>query len=229
MKKLSLYYLTVVICFLVFPLCASAYTINDSPNDRIGDLPFETYGIDVISAYGPGPMTIKLYSNYPQSGYTVGVWETLPADIFLDVYPAGGSADGIYNYAIPLIDHDGFTAGHVYALGTFFTSTEIANMHGAGGYTFNRDLPVWLKTYQDVSTGVATVTWSPIGSNPEFAIITLPSTFINPDYRLNIFWATSTCANDYVSGSVPVPEPGILILLGISMMSVAGLRRWLKT
>ncbi len=228
MKKSSLYHMIVVICLMVSPLCSWAYTINDPVNDRIGDLPFETYGIDVISAYGPGPMTIKLDSNYPQSGYTVGVWETLPADIFLDVYPAGGSADGIYNYAIALTDHDGFKAGHVYALGSFYTSTDIANMHGAAGYTFNRDLPVWLKTYEDVSMGAATVTWNDIGANPEFAIITLPSTFINPDYRLDIFWGTSTCANDYVSGSVPVPEPGILILLGISMISVAGLRRWWK-
>jgi len=27
---------------------------------------------------------------------------------------------------------------------------------------------------------------------------------------------------------VPVPEPSIMVLLGISMMSLAGLRRWWK-
>jgi len=38
----------------------------------------------------------------------------------------------------------------------------------------------------------------------------------------------STFSYSGSSGATPVPEPGILILLGISMMSVAGLKRWWK-
>jgi hypothetical protein len=44
----------------------------------------------------------------------------------------------------------------------------------------------------------------------------------------HIFVANLDGSNTGVTGFATVPEPGILILLGISMMSVAGLKRWWK-
>ncbi len=41
--------------------------------------------------------------------------------------------------------------------------------------------------------------------------------------NVNNFWFEAVTSN-----STPVPEPGILILLGISIASVAGLKRWCK-
>jgi hypothetical protein len=50
--------------------------------------------------------------------------------------------------------------------------------------------------------------------------------------RVEIRETTGGIENEFFgqvyTGTTPVPEPGILILLGLSMVSIAGLRRWWK-
>jgi len=103
------------------PFSAQAYTVNDPSNDAIGDRVFETYGINVSDIYNTGGINISLFTNYPQAGYTVGSWATLPADLFITETYLGNQ----YQWAIPLVSHDGFAAGTMYAVGSFAISDDL--------------------------------------------------------------------------------------------------------
>jgi hypothetical protein len=217
MKKLMLY-MTAIVCLTGFSLNAWAYTITvtDPVGDQIGDRIFDTFSIlyTVNEA-----LQITIGTNYPSTGYLVGSWQTYPADLLLD-----GAANGPgWDYAIPLVTHDGFVAGRLYQIGSMAISNEFEPV--GDGYTYNKNVPVWLKT--GVDTGYyGTWQWTTAGTDPDYYIGYLNMnwwwTDANPpgDY-LRIGWATSNCANDVVN----VPEPGILILLGIAMSAI-GMASW---
>lgn len=223
MKKL-MFFMTIGLC-LMLPLAVQAFTISDPPNDAIGVRTFEGYGINVYNytpGYNSGGIIVDLFTNYPQAGLTVGSWNTRPADLFITETYYGHQ----YTWAIPLVNHDGFTANTMYAVGTYNVS-DFYEPQPPGGYIYNHGVPVSIATignnYGYSSIGSIGVTWDslvPPGSPDWMIHITSNMYQDDPNGVYRFLWGTATCANDVIEGQIPVPEPGILILLGIALSTV---------
>ncbi|MBN1569554.1 MAG: PEP-CTERM sorting domain-containing protein [Acidobacteria bacterium] len=217
MKKLSLTLAAFFLCSILLVPQASAGTVTftDPANDAIG-VDFETYSLTLTNLPGDSGhlLGIEIVTDYPEGGVTVGGWQTFAADLFL--------SDQTGNYAVPLINHDGFIAGTWYAVDNYAVSDDFDPQPGS--YIYNHDVPVWIT--QGTAFGYqASVTWISTGATSGKWIISLPEGNVYEgmgDTPMHVLWATATCANDVIEGDFPVPEPGIVILLGISMLGVIG-------
>jgi len=214
---------------LILPAGVQAYTINDPDNDSIGQAgEFETFGIDVTSIF-QAPIIFTLYTNYI-NGYTVANWQTYAADLFIDEY-YDDPTDSVYDpswvhWAIPLVDHDGFTAGKWYVVDSVYTSNDFRPNDGVT-YLFNENVPVWMESGHAPDWGLfgGPVDFSQTGK------IVINSGIIyedDPNAYMQISWATATCANDVVTGDIgtaPVPEPATMLLLGCGLIGLVGFGR----
>jgi len=213
MKKL-LTSLFVAACLMIVPIGVQAYTvtITDPANDAIGS-GFETTSIQYV--VNENPFEVVITTQYRLSGLLVGNWQTRPADLLLD-----GAANGVgWDYAIPLVSHGSFTAGHVYSITSLAVSDDFAP---SSSYSYNHNEYVWIEagtdkglsgTVSDTLSGISYVAngWYWDDSNPA------------GDY-LTLGWATATCANDVIKGA-PVPIPTAAWLLGSGLVGLVGIRR----
>lgn len=220
MKRIMLYVI-LLLCFMLFPIGVQAdtITITDPAGDQIGGSGFDTTKIVYNVDSYPLVLTVTITTNYTEAGINVGGWQTLPADLIL-----WGEQSSPPAYAIPLVDHDGFTAGTLYTVGSMYTSDEMAASYGATSppFTWGFGEYVWLKTGTDDYGFTGSVSWGAPGvtytaNNWYWNTASPPGDF------LKISWATSTCANDVVGGPVPIP-PAIL-LLGSGLVGLLTVRR----
>jgi len=94
--------------------------------------------------------------------------------------------------------------------------------------------PVWA-TGDPSGLPLTDVTWtygSLTGSNGNNHYVnnqvTVDLTGLNLGSDWSFFWGTGICSNDAFAGNVSVPEPSILLLLGVGLIGVGGLRRKFK-
>jgi hypothetical protein len=207
---------------------AMAYTVNDPSNDAIGT-GFESYGINMYN-YTPGvnsgAIAFSLFTDYPQTGITVASWATIPADLFIRETYYGNS----YLWAIPLVNHGSFTAGTLYAVGSYLISDDFDP--SPGSFTYNHNVPVQIATqgnnYGNGSFGGGSVNWVSLGAgnHPDWRVDIFTGGVYqdDPNGKWALLWGTATCANDVVA-SAPIPGAMLLFGTGLAGLMAAGARR----
>ena len=249
MKKLFLILMLFSLLMFVWAGSALAYTINDNIlvledytsstasgnwKDVIGGpADFDIYGIDVTGS--GGKITFDMYTNFDSGGYyTDGTAHAYLADLALDL-----DRDGTYEYGIVLKDHDKWTTGTapssvdlnvgLYSVTLWDTSAYF--MEGYSGYIYGgkwdqadpKDPNVAIASGSNVKN--ADVSFNDIaGDNPNYLwSVSINASDLPISGAFDVFWGGTTCSNDAVGGSVPIP-PSVL-LLASGMIGLVALRR----
>jgi hypothetical protein len=188
----------ILFCLGMFGVMAhcEAYTYLGNPDMAEGGRDFATYGIDVF------PDKISLYTNWymvwiPQEPVTDSYWAKPYADLF--IYQTAGMV------GVPLIDHNGLSAGAQYLVSLYQTS---------------RGYPNWMLDGTLLTPALGPITVSVLSGSPDWRV-DIP---LLTDPSWGYLWGTSECSNSVVQG-YPTTEPSALILLAVGMV---GLMIWLR-
>ena len=187
--------IAIILAFLFMPVWAAAYDYQGGPNPPLGGEDFRVFGANIF------PSEIDLYGNYPEDGM-IGIPPSnngYPAD--LDIFH-----NGLLSGMIPLVNHDGFTAGNEYNPDT---------------YLIRNGIPTLLQT----SSGPLY-----LGTNPIW--ISLPGV---PKYETKIYftlsdldeiqWGGGDCGNSGLvpPSTVPIPPSAYMLFSGL-----VGIWAWRK-
>ena len=195
-------------------------------NDIIAHNPLEWDIKKVDITWTGADLKMQIFTNYPQAGLE-GAGQ---GDIVLGL-------GGTFNYGIAMTTHDGFQAGHIYAVTGWQTPDDIwggTNYIYGGRYGSDSDPQMPYSLIETVSEdlGVATIQYlaGGGGSISNYLLEVLFPDNFNADGSWNdfIFQVKSgTCANEILVGEAtrPVPLPSSAYLLGSALVGLLVLGR----
>jgi hypothetical protein len=218
--------------------------------DVIGEnVAFDIQRIEVLQ--GAGTLIVSIYTNYDHSTAPPAPWSYTspgahPSTLHLSIGDLFFGIDGVLAYGVALQagGHDGFLQGGFYRVTGTQTASDVLGIHSypASSWIFRDSAPVWLggtapaaplaQGAHQVSVGGNGVT-----SAKWVMTVTLPTTQLTPlwsdlqghDRQLGIYFASNTCGNDIISGTISVvPEPGTGLLAFCALVLAAAGRRLVR-
>lgn len=197
----------------------------DAYGDVIGNPNFSIYGMTVILS--GAQMTVAITGSYFSAydsnlsvGGTYDVQDFGPGDLYIS--SGGWRNDGSANFKT-----DTFTAGEGWDYVVSKIDNKIYKLNFDGitptnvppGSWVYRGGQAWTGGYGAVVVGDANATM-----NKDGLTFIFDTTNMNLGSEIGLHW-TMRCGNDVVEGSVPIPEPATLLLLGSGLIALGILSR----
>ena len=224
------------------PIVTDPYAGNNNPATTCcsGDVIGELGGFDIeyitFTQYTPSNIKGDIRFNYNFGDTTLSDYVFDPAHPNGSTLKVGDllfSVNGTYKYGVPLVSHDGLTAGNLYAISGVVTSNQVGL--DASRYIWRFNTPVRMDPIGSTLLGSGSISTSNIGFyevDANFSFV--PGGMFYTEFMNNalvVQFASAICANDVITGLVDppsVPEPSTWLLLSCGLAGLAAWRRHQK-